>query len=97
MHAKPERPVYGDVRTGALIREIRRARGVSQLELGRAAGCSEQLIGAIERGTRAATPDVKKAISEYLALDFPGIGDLDAAIQRLTEAYKAAEAAGSAA
>lgn len=97
MQAKPERPVYGDVRTGALIREVRRARGISQLELGRAAGCSEQLIGAIERGTRSASSDVKKAIGACLDLDFPDISDLDAAIQRLTDAYKAAEAAGVAA
>lgn len=97
MPGKQTRPTYGDVRTGALIREVRKARKVSQLELARAAGCSEQLIGAIERGARAATPGIRDAISRHLRLDFPDATDLDAAVQRLTQAYEAARVSQSAA
>lgn len=93
MKAKPARPVYGDVRTGALIREVRRARKVSQIEIARAAGCSEQLIGAIERGQRAVTPAVRKVISRQLGLDLPETSDLEAAVQRLTAVYESAESA----
>lgn len=88
MDDKCKRRSYGDPRLGAFIREARRFRGVSQLELGRAAGVSEALLGAIERGSRAATPDVKAAIAERLGITFP-VGDgLDEAIQRLTEVYR---------
>lgn len=39
-------------RVGANLRSIRRARGMSQQELGRAIGVHRTLIGAIERGNR---------------------------------------------
>ena len=93
MEGKPERPAYGDVGIGALIREVRKARQVSQLEIAREAGCSEQLVGHIERGFRAVTPAVRKALKDLLDLDLPAPSDFEAAVERLAEAYKAPNAA----
>jgi transcriptional regulator with XRE-family HTH domain len=89
---KRKRPSYGDPRLGAFIREARRYRQISQLELGRAAGVSEPLIGAIERGDRAASPEVRAAIAKRLGVSLPETSDLAEAIQRLTEVYQGAAA-----
>mgnify|MGYP001577041140 CR=1 FL=1 len=87
-----ESRAYGDPRLGAFIREVRQRQGVSQLELGRAAGVSEQLIGAIERGDRAATSGVRVAIASRLGVSLPE-NDLAEAIERLIKVYEGTTAA----
>lgn len=84
---------YGDPGLGAFIREARRFRRVSRLDLARAAGVSEQLVGKIECGQRNATPAVRDAIAAKLGITFPETDELAEAIQRLTEAYTGRPAA----
>lgn len=92
MDDKRKRRSYGDPGLGAFIREARRFRHVSRLDLARAAGVSEQLMGAIERGTRNATPDVREAIAGRLGIELPQANGLEEAIQRITEAYQGSAA-----
>jgi transcriptional regulator with XRE-family HTH domain len=62
-----------DIRVGATIQALRRAYGLTQFELGRAIGKSQQLIGLIESGERRATPAVCKKIADTLGVPLAAI------------------------
>lgn len=61
------------VRRGATIRALREAYGLKAHELGKLIGKSEDLITAIERGERRATPEVCRAIADKLGIPLAAI------------------------
>lgn len=54
---------------GAEVRRARKAKGITQRELGEAAHYSEPMVGAVERGERLASPEFCKLADEALGLD----------------------------
>jgi transcriptional regulator with XRE-family HTH domain len=69
---KPERDPE-DIRVGATIKALREAHGLTAVELGRAVGKSEQLIHAVENGSRHATPQVCRRIVDTLGIPLAAI------------------------
>lgn len=61
------------IRRGATIRALREAYGLKARELGKLIGKSEDLITAIERGERRATPEVCRAIASTLSIPVAAI------------------------
>lgn len=62
-----------DIRTGATIKALRDAYGLSRTELGRAIGKSDKLVQAIEIGERKATPEVCRKIADTLGIPLAAI------------------------
>jgi transcriptional regulator with XRE-family HTH domain len=56
-------------RAGQRLRRHRKARGLSQRELGRRAGISRDAIGRLERGEQRATLTVLMKLAAALAID----------------------------
>jgi transcriptional regulator with XRE-family HTH domain len=81
-----------NVRVGAIIRGLRRAQRITARDLGTAAGCSEPLITAIERGERRAVPEVRQKIADRLGIDPAELGeltsDVDEAISAVRQAFE---------
>ena len=62
-----------DIRTGATIKALRSAYGLSRTELGRAIGKSDKLIEKVESGERKATPEVCRKIADRLGIPLAAI------------------------
>jgi len=62
-----------NVRRGATIRALREAYGLKARQLGELIGKSEDLITAIERGERRATPGTCRAIADKLGVPLAAI------------------------
>jgi transcriptional regulator with XRE-family HTH domain len=67
--ARSQRLKERSSRLGRQIRDLRRARGLTQEKLGERAGLSYKFIGEIERGTGNPTVATLLAISEALGID----------------------------
>jgi len=67
--AKSQRIKDRSARIGRQIRELRRARGLTQEQLGERAGLSYKFIGEIERGMGNPTVATLLSISEALGID----------------------------
>jgi transcriptional regulator with XRE-family HTH domain len=65
---KSQRDDAEDKHVGAVIKTLRESYGLSAVELGRLIGKSEQLIHAIENGSRRATPQVRRSIADKLRI-----------------------------
>ena len=72
MSDKPERDAE-DIRVGATIKALRDKSGLTCAELGRAIGKSDQLIQAIERADRHATPEVCRKVADALGVPLAAI------------------------
>lgn len=66
-------PEPESIRRGATIRALREAYGLKAHQLGKLIGKSEDLITAIERGERRATPEVCRAIADALNVPLAAI------------------------
>ncbi|MFN2496634.1 MAG: helix-turn-helix domain-containing protein [Pseudonocardiaceae bacterium] len=61
------RPVPGDVRLGAVLGELRMARGLTLAAVARQAGCSLSLLSYVESGDRALQPWLAEALDRIYA------------------------------
>lgn len=75
-----------NIRVGAAVKALREARGLTRAQVAGKIGRSEQLVGAIERGFRAATPPVRRALADAMGVPLAALGDeaaFDAALGHL--------------
>lgn len=79
------------------IRELRQAKGLSQRDLGRRVGTSQQQIQRLEAGVQAARIDmafrIAKVLGEPFGAVFPGLGRTTADPTRIVRAVETADRA----